>query len=216
MKKIMIGLLLGALGASSATALSFQEIERTVQEQVSEKTVKATPIPELAPEKKKDLIEKLPLAKKVMEEGEKFCEFNPATLVHEEKTIYQLNPAELGYALLFSVEREMTFNKETRTGEEQAVLSNEEKRAVYYALNKLLPPYYLNQETKPAEGEDYPATKVPAFKEYTQMFPETKDWNWNVFREAAQEAQELVYQGVVAIATKQDNFRHNWLYVLTH
>ena len=198
MKKLIMCLVIGVLGVSAAVALPSQEVERAIFNQVSAQAKKSTPMPKLSPEKMKDLNEKLPVAKQVMQ-AEKFFKFNAATLVMEEDKNYKLDPAELGYALAFSVAREMRLSKEERTHEDQAVLSNEEQRAVYYALNTLLPEDYLKN--------------VPSFKEYNEAYPVT---DWAAFRTAVQEAQELVYQGVVAVATKQQNYRDTWLFELTH
>lgn len=121
-----------------------------------------------------------------------------AVRVMQQDELGELDPARLGEALLFSVSRLMEYEKEQAL-HAQLSLSNEEQRAVYYALYTLLP-------AQNRKG-------LPSVKEYSKTYP-VKDWD--EFRKFAQYALKTVYKAVADIASESDNYRSSWLFVLTH
>ena len=121
-----------------------------------------------------------------------------AVQVMQQDELGELDPARLGEALLSSVSRVMEYEKELAM-HAQLSLSNEEQRAVYYALYTLLP-------AQNREG-------LPSIKEYSKTYP-VKDWD--EFRKFAQYALETVDRAVADIASQSGNYRYSWLFVLTH
>lgn len=121
-----------------------------------------------------------------------------AVQVMQQDELGELDPVRLGEALLSSVSRMMEYEKEQAT-HARLSLSDEDQRAVYYALYTLLP-------AQNRKG-------LPTVKEYSKAYP-VKDWD--EFRKAAQYALEIVDRAVADIASKSGNYRYSWLFVLTH
>ena len=113
-----------------------------------------------------------------------------------QDTQYHLDPDLLGLALLNSVSYEMQLEK---SADGQVPLTPEEMRAVYYAIYSLLP-------TKHLKG-------MMPFKEYSEKY---RVENWGYFRQASQQALNMIYQAVQDIATQKNNYRFTWLGSLTH
>ena len=172
MKKLTICLLAFVLGISSAAALSPLEIEETLLNEQA----KSAPLPELSPEQKAALDKNLPLAAKVMETN------------NQQK----LDPALLGLALETGVAKVMAARKDEQTGE--SALTSMEQRAVFVAIQRLLPAEYLDEAT--------------TYAEYSKYYPVD---NWTEFNPILQQAQELVLQAVEDIANEKENYQSIWL-----
>lgn len=121
-----------------------------------------------------------------------------AVQVMQQDELGELDPARLGEALLDSVSRVMEYEKAQATHAQES-LSDEEQRAVYYALYTLLP-------AQNRQG-------LLSVKEYSKAYP-VKDWDH--FRKVAQYALETVNKAVAEIALETRNYRYSWLFVLTH
>ncbi len=121
-----------------------------------------------------------------------------AVTVMRQDEVFDLNPAQLGEALLSSVSRVLLLVREERAGE-MVELEPEEQRAVYYAIYTLLP----------AQNR----VGLPTFQEYSSAYPVQ---DWDLFRDAAQESLDLVYQAIEDISQQKPNYRYSWLFFLTH
>ena len=174
MKKLIICFVVATLGASSTVALSSQEIEDALTRQVVQTWAYAEPIPELSAAQRKEFPDQLERAAYEMRNNDEGY----------------LNPYYLGWALADSVGHAVQVR-----GGNHAASNKEQQRAVYYALNKLLPQRYLGG--------------VPSFEEYSKVYPVE---DWDAFRRAAKDAQELIYQAVTAIAEQQrEVYKVLWL-----
>lgn len=180
MKKIVSCLILTMMPVFALAALDENKVENAI---VRAQAARQTGKPALSAQKQQAFAKYLTDAEYVMRQDD----------------IEYLNPAQLGEALVSSVSRMMRIDKEARTGEDAVSLSDEEQRAVYYAIYSLLP-------AKNRVG-------MWTFEQYSKAYP-VKDWN--AFNEAAQEALELVYQAVADIANQKENYRYTWLWLLTH
>jgi hypothetical protein len=263
MKKLVVCLFTGVLCASAAAALSLPEMERAIADQLTQAAEEAAPMPTLTKEQLLTLQDNLAKAVSVMERDSKDL---PGTeigntgklgyalaqsitkTIEQYKAEFLLDSTNAEKRDIFTQEGVWTLpdgklwlaDEGKQWTEETVALTAEERRAVYYALNLLLPKPYLGKKTpaeedaakqeETTEGQETDKAaaaelrwassgRVPTHQEYSVVY-EVKDWG--AFRQAARVAQQLVYEAIADIAAndvptdRNLNYRYTWLKVLTH
>ncbi len=106
-----------------------------------------------------------------------------------------MQPCALGWALATSLPDQIQYSKEdTDLMGPTAPLSNEEQRAVYYAIETLIPsPYRVG------------IMKAP---EYTRKYPIR---NWQKYNQACALAMDLVYQSLESLCDRSENTKQGFM-----
>lgn len=118
--------------------------------------------------------------------------FNQVLRVMEAKG---MEPCALGWALATSLPDQIQYSKEdTDLMGPTAPLSNEEQRAIYYAIETLIPsPYRVG------------IMKAP---EYTRRYPIK---NWQKYNQACALATDLVYQSLQSLCGTSQNTQQGFM-----
>ena len=110
-----------------------------------------------------------------------------------------LDPADLGAALASSIPEYMIYAREAQGPQTELYNTPQELRAALYAIHVMLPAQYRKE--------------VLGSKEYEKLYPVQ---DWAKYRQQCQQALEILYTAVQAIAQEQMNFQYTYLKVLTH
>ncbi len=182
MKKfVMAGAMLGLLGAGLCAAPADQ-VESALQRAIAAQNEKAA---------------QKQFARLTQEQQAQFAQWLPRAAAVMLKN--DLNPAELGAALAYSIPEHMIYAREAQDPQTQLYNTPQELRAALNAIHVMLPAQYRKE--------------VLNFKEYEQQYPVQ---NWTQYRQECQQALDILYTAVQAIAQEQMNFQYTYLKVLTH
>ena len=178
MKKILLTLLVSLVALPAVCEVTMQQLQNAVLRSEAA-AQKAMPVPT---EQQRQAFNAL---------------LEDAAYAMRNNDVGYLDPSHLGEALASSITRYWELEKEGHCPNEG--LTNDEYRAVYYALYTWLPPAYR--------------AGMMTFKEYSAAYPV---YDWDAFRHASGVALDLVYQAVDDIAHQRNNYRYTWLMLLTH
>jgi len=171
--------------------------------------------------KKADEEEKQALYNLPADQQKEFDEMLPEAIKNmtsdKIKEMYsEILPTRLGYALNGRVAYWWILEKQEKVSEDEILnvtLTDQEKRAILYAIYKLIPAEYRTAENpkyKDPEGKEY---KILSFQEYTNKYTVT---DWKLFSQQCQTALQYVYTGVKQIADNDSHFPSDALHDLTH